>query len=149
MAKRKKQSGNTEEADDSGSAHRPGNGFKPKVVKSFVSRIEALFDDIESERSTFMSKCKDIRGDIKEVYAEAKAEGVPTSELKAAVKMRELARKQDDIRDALDTEQQDTLDQIRLALGDLEGTPLGDAAVTHAETNGAIGSEASSFEVSQ
>lgn len=109
---------------------RPGgNGFDPAVVSGFVQRIESLGDDLLTERSEYMTRCKSIRGDIKLVLDEAKDAGIPRKELKLAVKTRELQRKVDAIREDLEGDEQDNYDMIRHALGDLADTPLGAAAL--------------------
>jgi hypothetical protein len=102
-----------------------GPGFNPQLVSGYVRRIEALLDDIASERSASMIACKAIRADIGEVLDEAKNAGVPRRELKAAIKARDLARKIEALRDNFEAENRETYDQIRIALGDLADTPLG------------------------
>lgn len=104
------------------------NGFDPEKVKSFVGRIENLNKDIETQKAEHMSKCKGIREDIKSVIAEAKDEGIPASAIKAVIKVRALEKKAAKARDDLDNEVQGDFDNIRLALGDLAETPLGEAA---------------------
>ena len=105
------------------------NGFDPEKAKSFVSRIENLNDDMETLKAEHMSKCKAVREDIKDVIAEAKNEGIPASALKAVVKVRALERKAAAERDNLDNEIQGDFDNLRLALGDLAETELGQAAL--------------------
>jgi hypothetical protein len=106
-----------------------GPGFNPQLVSGYVRRIEALLDDIASERSASMIACKAIRADIGEVLDEAKNAGVPRRELKAAIKARELGRKIEALRDGFESDSLETYDQIRLALGDLADTPLGRATL--------------------
>lgn len=115
------------------STRRVGNGFDPNVVKGYVDRVERLLDDIESERGSFMAKCKSIREDIALVVQEAKDQhGVPKKEFKAVIKARELEAKAERIRDDLEAESQETFDQIRHALGDLADLPLGAAVLDRA-----------------
>lgn len=107
-----------------------GNGFDTDVMRGYVGRIENLLDDMERERSSFMTKCKSIRGDIALIVAEAKdVHGVPKKSLKAVVRVRELEDRADRIRDELEPEIQETFDQIRHALGDLADMPLGRATL--------------------
>lgn len=107
-----------------------GNGkFDPTKTKEFVSRIESLHGDLLSERGSYMQTCKGIRDDIAIVLDEAKEAGIPKKELRKVIKARELERKANEIRDDLESDEQDNFDLIRQALGDLDGTPLGQAAL--------------------
>ena len=108
------------------------NGFDPDKVKSFVGRIEHLNGDMQTLKAEHMSKCKAVREDIKEVIAEAKDAGIPASALKALIKVREFERKAEAQRDNLDNEIQGDFDNLRLALGDLAETELGQAALDKA-----------------
>ena len=130
--KRARANGAAEAASENGEGMPVGGNFK-RAVKEYVGRIINLHGDLDSERSTYMNACKPIHSDIKELYGEAKGEGIPTRELKAAVKMRLLDLRKERVRDALDENQQSNLDNIRMALGDLETTPLGQAAVAREE----------------
>lgn len=104
------------------------SSFKPDQVKSYVARIENLHADISKIMMGALSECKAVHGDIKEVYQEAKDEvGLPKKELKRVVKARALERKAAEVREGLEAEEQDNFDRIRLALGDLADTPLGQA----------------------
>lgn len=109
------------------------NAFDRKAVSGYVDRINNLMSDMESERGTFMAKCKSIRQDIAHVIAEAKDQhGIPKKEFKAVIRTRELEDKAARVRDELEAESQETFDQIRIALGDLEDLPLGQAALERA-----------------
>jgi uncharacterized protein (UPF0335 family) len=71
----------------------------PDLLKSFVERIERL----EEERAS-------IAGDVKEVYAEAKAQGFDTKILRKVISMRK--------RDAAERrEEEEILDLYLKALG--------------------------------
>lgn len=74
-------------------------GFTAGQLKSFIERIERL----EEEKKT-------VSGDIKEVYAEAKANGFDTKILKKIVALR---RKSEDER----TEEEAMLETYMVALG--------------------------------
>jgi len=83
-------------------------------LRSFIERIERL----EEEKAA-------LAADIREVYAEAKATGFDAPTMRAIVRERKL--------DAQEREaQQMLLETYRDALGDLGGTPLGDAALAAA-----------------
>lgn len=85
--------------------------FAHGQLKSLVERIERL----EEEKAT-------IAGDIREVYAEAKANGFDTKILRKVIALRK--------KEAAEREEEETmLDLYLSALGMLAGTPLGDAAM--------------------
>jgi len=85
-------------------------GIAAQQLASIVSRIERL----EEEK-------KNLSDDIKDVYAEAKANGFDVKTLKAVVRLRKLDAAERAERDAL-------LDLYLSALGMLADTPLGEAA---------------------
>jgi uncharacterized protein (UPF0335 family) len=80
-------------------------------LQSIVSRIERL----ESDKA-------EVASDIKDVYAEAKASGYDIKVLREVIRI----RKQDKAERA---EFEAILELYREALGDLNGTPLGEAAM--------------------
>ena len=80
-------------------------------LQAFIERIERL----EEEKRT-------ISEDIKEVYAEAKGTGYDTKTMKAVIKLRGMSSDER-------AEQEALLDTYKQALGMLDGTPLGEAAV--------------------
>ena len=96
-----------------GVGHNSGEadkGISAQRLKSFIDRIERL----EEEK-------KALTGDIKEVYAEAKSGGFDPKIIRKVVALRKL--------DAADRqEQQAMLDLYLDAIGDLKGTPLGEAS---------------------
>ena len=83
-------------------------------LKAVVERIERL----EEEKKT-------IADDIRDVYAEAKANGFDVKALRAVIRL----RRQDAQKRA---EQQAVLDTYMHALGMLADTPLGKAAIERA-----------------
>jgi uncharacterized protein (UPF0335 family) len=80
-------------------------------LRQFIERIETL----ESEK-------KDIADAIKDVFSEAKATGFDTKTMRAIVRLRKMEKHARDEADAL-------LESYRHALGMLNDTPLGDAAL--------------------
>ena len=88
------------------------NGIAPQQLRSIVERIERLSEEKDA-----------IAEDIREVYAEAKANGFSVPTLRAVVKL----RKQDQ---AEREEQEALLDLYLHALGMLADTDLGRAAVS-------------------
>ncbi len=89
-------------------------GIAVDQLRSIIERIERL----EEEKASLAT-------DIKEVYAEAKANGYDTKTLRAVVRI----RKQDT---AERQEQEALLDLYLSALGMLADTPLGEASVARA-----------------
>ncbi len=85
--------------------------FAQEQLKSIVERIERL----EEEK-------KAIAGDIKEVFAEAKANGFDTKILRKVIALRKKDRHEREEEEAI-------LDLYLNALGMLADTPLGDAAL--------------------
>jgi uncharacterized protein (UPF0335 family) len=86
-------------------------GIAGDRLKSFIERIERL----EEEK-------KALADDIKEVYAEAKGTGFDTKTMRQLIKLRKMDK------DDLD-EQEALLDIYKAALGMLNDTPLGEAAI--------------------
>lgn len=86
-------------------------GIASDRLRSIVERIERL----EEEK-------KSIQDDIKEVYAEAKGTGFDPKTIRQIIKLRTMTQDERDEQEAL-------LDLYKAALGMLNGTPLGDAAV--------------------
>lgn len=109
------------------------NELEADKIASFVSRIENLHKDLDTERAEYMNRCAAIREDIKEVLGEAKDAGLSKGAVKAVVKIRELERKAEAVREDSEYETQNEIDMIRSALGDLADTPLGRAAQAAAE----------------
>jgi uncharacterized protein (UPF0335 family) len=80
-------------------------------LKSIIERVENLNEEIAR-----------FKGDVKDIYAEAKANGYDVPTLRAIVKRRaEDADKR--------AEKEALLDAYLAALGQLDGTPLGRSAV--------------------
>jgi uncharacterized protein (UPF0335 family) len=85
--------------------------FAHGQLRSLVERIERLEEDKRT-----------ISGDIKEVYAEAKANGFDTKIIRKLIALRK--------KDAATREEEESmLDVYKAALGMLADTPLGKAAL--------------------
>lgn len=80
-------------------------------LRAFVGRIERL-----EEEKAFIAQ------DIREVYGEAKAAGFDVKALRAVIRLRKRDKQELAEHEAL-------VDSYRHALGDLDGTPLGEAAI--------------------
>lgn len=85
------------------------NDFDPTVVTNLLGKIDSFEVDLMSERSSYMSKCRNIRESIKAVYDEAKTKGVPSKELRVLVKIRHNERKNNTLYAELEADQQQTL----------------------------------------
>lgn len=94
--------------DNSGHNSLPAGADR---LRSIVERIERL----ESDRAA-------LAADIKDIYSEAKSDGFDVKVLRVLIRDRK--------RDAAEVEERETLlDVYKRALGMLDGTPLGDAAL--------------------
>ena len=90
-------------------------GIAAEHLRSFIERIERL----EEDRAN-------LNADIREVMAEAKSAGFDAKTIRELVKMRKL--------DPAELQEREFLMELyRRALGDLDGTPLGEAALRAAE----------------
>tara|TARA_R110000822_G_scaffold11505_9_gene42034 strand:- start:546 stop:857 length:312 start_codon:yes stop_codon:yes gene_type:complete len=89
-------------------------GVVQDQLKAIIERVEKL----EEEKQT-------IAGDIKEVYAEAKANGFDAKILREIVKLRKMDSAERQEREAI-------LELYMNALGMLGDTPLGEAALLRA-----------------
>ena len=96
-----------------GTRHNLG-GDAGERLRRFVERIESL----EKDKVT-------IKWDIHEVFAEAKVDGFDAPAMREVIRERRLDKAERDGREAL-------RDLYRHALGMLDGTPLGEAALARA-----------------
>lgn len=106
-----------------------GNGYPATVVKGFVKEIEALDAEREELHMAYMKKCGKLNEQKSDIYDAAKDKGIPRKALRAVVKVRATEAKAEKMRDDLEQDEQDQFDLLRLALGDLEDTELGKAAM--------------------
>jgi uncharacterized protein (UPF0335 family) len=114
----------------------PGhNQINPDAAKRWVGEALRVYDALEELKVENMNKARTIRGRLPGIYESAKAEGLPVKALKIVVKEELLKRKlallegQIEALEPDDSEDQETLDQLREALGPLEDLPLGQAAI--------------------
>ena len=100
-------------------------------ARRFVSEIDRCFDELDSERGSYMSRCKGIRERIKDWKDQAEASGIPRRGLNHLLKRREIESKLKAHEDDAEEEIRETADMIDVALGGekgLAGSPLGAAA---------------------
>jgi uncharacterized protein (UPF0335 family) len=90
---------------------KPNAGLATKELREeFERRHENLMNDLESERSSYMNNCKDIRGDIKDLFAEAKERGIVLKPFKAHLKVKALEKKIEKVRDDLEPDDMSVFD---------------------------------------
>lgn len=112
-----------------------GNGYDGEKLRSYISKIEGYFADMESEKGSYMRRCKSIRESIDVVFEEAKALGIPKKVLKAHVELRKLEGKKEAIVAKLDGDDAETFEVMADALGDFATLPLGMAAIRRTEAD--------------
>lgn len=99
-------------SEEAGAGHN--SGVAADRLRSFVQRLERLAEEKA-----------DILEQIKDVKAEAKSEGFDLKTLNEVLRLRKLSA-------ADRSEREELLDLYKAALGMLDGTPLGDAALARA-----------------
>jgi len=82
------------------------NQYDPAVVNNLLGKIDGFDGDLDSEKGSYMSRCRNIRESIKAVYDEAKAQGVPQKELRTLVKIRKHERASAKLYHELENDQQ-------------------------------------------
>jgi uncharacterized protein (UPF0335 family) len=95
----------------------------------YVERLENIDREVEKIMEAAREECAEFKTDRQQVLKDAKDAGHSTKVINAAVKERKAKRKIDRDRARLGQSDQDRLDMILHALGDLKDTPLGAAAV--------------------
>lgn len=88
------------------------NTYDPEVVNNLLGKIDGFDDDLASEKGSYMSRCRNIRESIKNVYEEAKAVGVPQKELRILVKIRKHERASMNLFQELENDQQVNLQML-------------------------------------
>lgn len=88
-------------------------------ASDFLKRIEALIEEGESDKGSYMAECRERREDIKQVYTEAKDAGVPIKALRGLVKKRQLEKKAAAISAGFDIDEAAAYQTLCDALGDL------------------------------
>ncbi len=113
---------------------RPATQNEPQQadVRTAFSALLAYEDDLASERGTYMQRCKTIRGQMAEVYDEAKTKGVAKKVLKATLKAHLLEKKARACREDLEADEQHEYEMLAEKLGGLAELPLGMAALDKA-----------------
>jgi len=101
-------------------------------AEPFLQRIESLDADRQTEHAGYMARCRTIASDIKQVFQQAKAEGIAVRALRGVVKRRKLERKIAAIPAALDdVDDAAQYDALAEAFG--VDTPMGQHAAKEAD----------------
>lgn len=100
------------------------NQYDRTVLNSLLKKVDGFHADLESERGTYMQKCRNIRESIQAVYEEAKAAGVPGKELRTWVRIRINEARSKKLFDELERDQQINLQLIAEATEKVADLPL-------------------------
>lgn len=107
------------------------NGFAD--AQRWVDEIERHHETLASYQGEYMARCRSVRELITGCFDAAKEAGIPRVELRAVIKERQLLAKLEAMREAMEPEQRETLDQIKHALGMIADLPLGEVALARSE----------------
>ena len=109
------------------------NGASDDDVRQAFQEILSHYEELASEHASYMSRCRQIRTAMAEVYDTASDRGITRKILKAKVKEYRLTEKLDAIRDNLSEDDQREFDKLTDALGSFGDTPLGAHALSAAK----------------
>lgn len=118
---------------------KPGhNGYNREQIEGYVNEFEEHDEAIAEIMRKAREACQPHVDDQKAIVkAAAENAHVPKKVFRAMLRERSLERKRDAVRGTLSEDQQETLDQVKHALGILADTPLGGAVLDqHPEANG-------------
>lgn len=107
------------------------NGFA--VAQRWVDEIERHHETLATYQGEYMARCRSVRELITGCYDAAKDAGIPRAELRGVIKERQLLAKIEALREDMEPEQRETLDQIKHALGMLSDLPLGEVALARSD----------------
>ena len=111
------------------SENSPADGH----VREAVANIEESYRKLDTERAVYMNKCKAVRAEMKDFYADAGNVGISKKLLAKIIKERQLERKIDALTADLEPDERNELEMLVTKLGEFADTPLGAAAVAAAE----------------
>lgn len=107
------------------------NGFDNETVKKFLSRIDNLYEGLDTARAEF-------RNDLQQLYEEAEHKHLPVNELKKLIKVRRDIKKHERMFEALDAEARTRMEQLAIPAG-LDDLPLFRAADERETVDAATG----------
>jgi len=105
-----------------------GNDIAAKAAP-FLTRIEEIDDELESEKGAYMATCRTLRSKRKEVFGDAKSAGIAVKPLKGIVKRRKLENKIAGLPSDFDIDESAQYSALATAFA---GTPFGDFAAARA-----------------
>src|SRR5262249_27823821 len=105
----------------------------PAVTQEWIDKIEKLDAKKQSEKGACGNKCKQIEREKREVYKQARADGLKTKSLKHIIADRARVRKSQEEREALEPDELENVEAIEQSLGDFGSTGLGQAAINAAQ----------------
>lgn len=105
------------------------NQPKPEHVQEAVREIEDRYDELASERGSYMLKCRRIREVMAANYDKAGDRGISKKLLKLIIQERALEKKIDSLALDLQPDERSELEVLMESLGDFASTGLGMAAV--------------------
>lgn len=109
-------------------------------IKEIIGGIEDEQDTLETLKANYMNEAKVIRESISELKKDAKSRGIPLQALNATIRDRTLQRKRQKVVAGLEGKNADAFNQVRNALDDLDGTPLGNAVAKQSKPKTGNGS---------
>ncbi|MDQ0510929.1 hypothetical protein [Ancylobacter amanitiformis] len=84
---------------------KPNTGSVDReLCAEFERRYASYQGDLDSLRSDYMNACKDVRGDMKDLFEEAKERGIVLKPFKARLKVLNLRKRIEKVRDELEAE---------------------------------------------
>jgi len=107
------------------SENSPSDGH----VLEAVQNIEESYRKLDTERAVYMNKCKSVRAEMKDHYADAGNVGISKKLLAKIIKERQLERKIDALTADLEPDERSELEMLIEKLGEFGSTPLGKAAI--------------------
>jgi len=109
------------------------NSVSTEKLRGFIDEVKEQLNELDTLRANYMNACKGPRDILAGIRDTAKDAGVARKVFNELVKEIEDERKKEARLAKLDEDLMDQLDNCRLKLGMLDGTPLGEAAMADAE----------------
>ncbi len=93
------------------------NQVDKEALFEAVKKIQTVETAMESDKGSYMAKCKDHREAIKEIKQDARDNGVPTKELNAVLKRKKLMDQVEAVVSDMDEDEAELVDQMEFTLG--------------------------------
>ena len=117
--------------------------FNKELLIDIVRRDDDIADELATLKGKFMSDCKALASDRKDLFKEAKDRGLNAKILRKNIKARDLRRSADALRDALEPDYHADFDQMAAVI---EVNVISGAAKARAANNAANSSSIDDFE---